>query len=327
MKGTPKRLLAMMLAVGILATTLLLSGCTKSDTDAKESGATSSGEAEPLKIISTTFPGYDFAKQICGESADVSILVPLGMNTHSYEPSPQDIIAIQNCDLFIYVGNESESWVKKILDTMDQPVPTFVLTDQVSLLPIEPEDHDHEEEFHEEDHSFDEHVWTSPKNAVQLTQTLAIELGKLNLAKRETYLVNAADYSEKIMTLHQEFTDFFATVENKTMVIGDQFAMRYFAEEYDLDVHAAFPGCSTDSEISPGVLKELIDVVTKENLSTVFYMQFSSPKIAESIAEPTNAKVLSLHDTHNISKEEQESGATYVSLMEQNLTVFEEAMG
>lgn len=323
MKPAISRLLAGTMAMCVFATTMLLSGCSPAETTNKDDA--------PLKIISTVFPGYDFAKQICGDTADVSILVPLGMNTHSYEPSPQDIISIQNCDLFVYVGKESESWVQKMLDATDQPVNTFIMTEHVSLLPIEPEDHDHEEdEAHEEDedheHTFDEHVWTSPKNASQLTQALAIELGKLREEQRETYLVNAQNYSEKIMGVHQEFTDFFLTVANKTMVLADQFAFRYFAHEYGLKVHAAFPGCSTDSEISPTTLKNLIDVVQTQGLSAVFYLQFSSPKIAESVAEPTNARVFPLHDAHNISKQEQESGATYVSLMEQNLSVFKEAM-
>lgn len=337
MKPSLKRLVGGILSASVLLTTLLLSGCSKADTSAKQSDGGGTGKTS-LTIIATAFPGYDFAKQICGDKADVSILVPLGMNTHSYEPSPKDIIAIQNCDLFIYTGNESEAWVKKILDTMDKSGPTFLLTEQVELLPVV-EEHDHEhdgedvetEDAHEgeaDDHEggYDEHVWTSPINAKTIVTALSEKIAEIDPDGSDIYKENASFYVAEIATLDQAFRSFFDTVSNRTMVIGDQFALRYFAHDYELDVHAALPSCSTDTEISPGSLKELMDIVKAENLATVFYMQFSSPKIAESIAEPTNAAVRSLHGLHNISKEEQQAGATYVSLMEQNLQTLKEGM-
>lgn len=317
-----KNTLAIVMAVLILSA--CLGGCgTKKDNP----------DSDKLQIVSTIFPSYDFARQICAEDAEITMLLPPGSESHSYEPTPQDIITIQNCDLFIYVGGESDTWVDDILNSMDKPVKTLRMMDCVTVVQeelkegMEEETEDAEGEAENaEEVEYDEHVWTSPKNAANITKAISAAVCELDSENTDTYSENTEAYVTKLNNLDEEFTSFFAALENKTIIVGDRFPLRYFTDEYGLDYYAAFPGCSTETEPSAATIAFLIDKVEDENISTVFYIEFSNHLVADSIAEATGAKTALFQTCHNVSEDDLNSGATYVSIMEQNLATLKEVM-
>lgn len=292
----------------------------------KQPATQSSGK---LTIISTVFPGYDFAKQVAGEYADVTILVPPGSESHSYEPTPKDIISIEKCDLFIYVGGLSDNWVDSILASSETKAATVKMMDCVSVYEEElvagmtPENEEHGEE---EGPEYDEHVWTSPKNAILITKVIADKLKEIDAANADKYTANCDAYVAKIDAVDKDFDEFFNSLDKRVMVFGDRFPLRYFAEEYKIEYYAAFPGCSSETEPSAATIAFLIDVVKTEKISTVFYIEFSNHVVADSIAAATGAKTALFHTCHNVSKQDIDAGATYCSLMEQNLATLKEAM-
>lgn len=287
-------------------------------------------EKKGLQIVSTVFPGYDFAKQIVGDNAEVSMLLPPGVESHSYEPSPQDIINIQNSDIFIYVGGESEQWVDKILDSMDNKVITVKMMDAVQLYEEEiidgmQKEQDSDDEASEE-HEYDEHIWTSLKNAQNIVARINEAVVSLDSKNKSVYDKNTKSYIEKLDNLDKEFENLFKTFEKPTLIFGDRFPFRYFVEDYNLDYFAAFPGCSSETEPSASTIAFLIDKVKEKSLNTVFYIEFSNHNIADTIAESTGAKTAMLHSCHNISKKDMDSGVSYYYLMEQNYETLKGAL-
>ena len=330
----------------ILLCLLLLAGCSQAPSvEAEDDGR--------LKVVATVFPAYDFARSVAGEAADVSLLLPPGMESHSYEPTPADILAVQNCDLFIYLGGESDTWVETILSAIEPKGEVLRMIDCVDLLEEthvegmqmspghEHEGHSHgedepceeETEAHEDhDHGLgevtgmDEHVWTSPKNAAEITLEVAHHMGHLDEVNAAFYQENAAAYATEILALDQKFEAFFAEREDRTVVFGDRFPLLYFADRYDLDYYAAFPGCGTQTEPSAATIAFLTEKVRREEIPTVWYIEFSNHLVADSIAEATETKTAMFHTCHNVTREELDSGATYLSLMEGNLQTLREHM-
>jgi len=299
---------------------VLMSGC--SAPDISDSGK--------IKIVSTIFPGYDFASHVCKDRADVSILLPPGSESHSYEPSAQDIIKIQECDLFIYVGGQSDKWVDDILSSMESPVKTIRMMECVTLVEEEikegmDDSHDHAQD-HEISEDYDEHVWTSPQNAVKIIEKISNEMCELDSENSGIYEENAKSYISQINELDLEFREFFKNVKNKTMIFGDRFPLRYFTEEYGIDYYAAFPGCSGETQPSASTIAFLIDKVRDEKISTVYYIEFSNHQIADSIAEQTGISTAMFHSCHNVTKEQIKDGCTYLSLMKENLETLKKSM-
>lgn len=292
--------------LSVLFISFLFNGCGQSDNP--------SDNQDKITIVTTIFPYYDFARQICTENAEVTLLLPPGLESHSYEPSAKDIIDIQNCDLFIYTGGESDEWVKDILASFETEVETLKIIDYVEGV-TEPGEVE-----------YDEHIWTSPLYAMTITETITDKVKEIDPDKSDLYNAMSNNFLVKLDILDQDFKEFFDTVNNKTLIFGDRFPFRYFAEEYGLDYFAAFPGCSSDTEPSAGTIASLIDKVNSESISTIFYVEFSNHKIADAIAEATGKKTAMLHSCHNVTREDLENGATYISLMEQNLETLKEAM-
>lgn len=319
-----KRTLSMLLAS--LMTAGLLSGCGTADTQS------TADAADKLSIVTTIFPQYDFTRQIVGDHAEVTMLLKPGAESHSFDPTPQDIKKIQNADLFIYTGGENDVWVDGILSSMGESQPeTLKLLDCVPTVTEElvegmEQAHEEDEAHAEEEEEVDEHVWTSPQNAMRIVDKIAAVLSEKDAANAADYQASSAAYVEKLRGLDESFRDVVASGTRKTVLFGDRFPFRYLADAYGLKYYAAFSGCSTESEADAATVAFLVDEVKKDQLPVVFTIEFSNGRIADSIADATGAKKLILHSCHNVSAEEMADGATYLSLMEQNVENLREAL-
>ena len=270
-----------------------------------------------LKIVATNFPAYDFARAVAGDEAEVKMLLKPGAEMHDFEPTPQDVIDIKNSDLFVYVGGESDEWVADILKDIDvSKTKTLKMMDAVSVVEEEAvegmEAEEEDEEVKGDEVEYDEHVWTSPKNAAKIVDAIAEKIAD----KSDRFKKNAADYVAKLDELNAKFRDVVKNAKRKTIVFGDRFPLRYFVDEYNLKYFAAFPGCAEQTEASSKTISFLINKVKTEEIPVVFKVELSSGKIADTIAKETGAKVVEFNAVHNVSAEDFAAGATYVSLME-----------
>ena len=295
-------------------------------------------ENSRLQVVTTFFPQYDFARQITGDCADVTMLLKPGEEVHSYEPTPQDIKTIQNSDFFIYVGGENDVWVENILDSVkdDQEGPRAVrLLDLVETYAEEHlegmmeekghsheheesgaeegQDHGQEESSAEEDHDHgheeepDEHVWTSPENCVILIEKLTEIFCEADPANAAVYRENGHSYQRSFEELDAEYREMAAGAARRTILFGDRFPFRYLAEELGLTCYAAFSGCSSESEPSASTIAFLIDKAYEERLPVVFQIEFSNGNIARAICEAVNLKIKMAADQElNVSDDTQE---------------------
>ena len=284
--------------------------------------------SDRLQIVAAVFPAYDFARAAAGELADVTLLLPPGAESHSYEPTPADILRVQRCDLFIYLGGESDAWVDTILSAIEPRGDVLRMIDCVDLLEEETVEgmqggHDHEEGH---DHlgevlSMDEHVWTAPRNAAAVTRIIGQRLALLDRSNGEAYAAGAEAYALELEELDRDFAAFFDTLPDRTIVFGDRFPLLYFAEAYDLDYYAAFPGCGAQTEPSAATVAFLTEKARGER--AVWYIEFSNHLVADSIAEAAGTETALFHTCHNVSRADLEAGVTYVSLMRANLETLE----
>lgn len=287
---------------------------------------TNKTDEEKISIVTTIFPTYDFSKNIVGELGEVTLLLKPGEESHSYEPTPQDIIKIQSCDVFVYVGGMSDAWVETLLRSIDtSKIKLVTLLDCVSLIE-NVGGHQHNDE-NEHNGVYDEHIWTSPKNAVKMTKRISEAIISADSENVESYKKNTEKYIEELDELDSIFSDI---VENKvldTIIVGDRFPFIYLTKEYGINYFSAFDSCSDESEVSASTVAELVEETKKRNIKIVFQIEMSSGRIADSIASETVAEVRLLHSCNNISRDEWESGETYISLMKNNAKVLKEALG
>ena len=307
-----------------------------------------------LTIVTTCFPPYDFARAVTGGDAEIKMLLCPGAEAHSYEPTPLDIAAIQQCDVFIYLGGEGEVWADKILSSFDSSDKTIIrLSDYAELLcevdipGASPNGHNHshahsheEEEadgdadVHDHDHdhdhsageSYDEHIWTSPQNAIRCVNGIAETMSTAFPESADEYAENAADYTDQLEELDREFAEMAENAPENVIVIGDKFPFRYLTNDYGLEYFAAFSGCSSESEPGVYTMAFLIDEILSHELDTVFYLEFSTKKLAEKLCDATGANMLPLQSCHNVTEEGFEGGVTYIELMRQNLNNLREAL-
>lgn len=253
-----QKTLAPVLAAALLAGCAAPAASSGSAVSSAAAAQTTETAAEPLRVVTTIFPLYDWVRQTAGEDAPIQLTLLLdgGTDLHSYQPSAQDMAAIADCDLFIYVGGESDAWVEDALAGADNPdrralnlldlLGTRVYEEETveGMEPEEEEDHDHEE------HAVDEHIWTSLRNAQELTAAIGDVLGELDPAHADQYTANAIAYGARLAALDGEYASLTASAPVKTLLFGDRFPFRYLVEDYALDYYAAFPGCSADTEAS-----------------------------------------------------------------------------
>ena len=304
-------------------------------------------EQKKYSVVSTSFPGYDFARAVTkNTNISTKMLVKPGAETHIYEPTPQDIIDIKNADMFIYVGGDSDTWVKKILKDVDTKKTHVVkLVDLVSTVEeeivegMEDEDeHDHEHDHdhshsHEHDHDhdhkhhhdeeeegpeIDEHVWTSPKKAMEIVKKIAKVASEIDAAEETKINDNAEKYVAEIAQVDK---DLHQAIDGKIseIVVADRFPFRYFADEFGLKYAAAFSGCSEQTEASAKTISFLINIVKQDKVKKIYKIELSNGKIAETVSKDTGAEVLELHSAHNVTADDFSKGVTYVDLMKRNL--------
>ena len=295
-----RRILSALLALGLL---LSLAACGVRGGEADAEGQSNSG----LTIVTTLFPAYDFARELCGGRCEIVLLVPPGAEAHSYEPTPQDLLRIQSCDLLICNGGESEAW----LDTLHKEGMQRI----------------REEEAGEDEIEYDEHVWTSPRNAAVICRAICEELCALDEAGAEEYRGNCESYCAKLDELDAAFRDVVAGARGNCLVFADRFPARYFVEEYGLDYFAAFPGCADDTEPSARTVAFLIDRVREQDIPAVLYIEYSDQKMADVVCEDTGCEKRLFHTCHTVSAEDLKNGATYLGLMWANTESVKEALG
>lgn len=297
-----------------------------------------------IQIVATLFPYYDFARAIVGDRADVTLLLSPGREAHSFEPTPLDAVTISESDVFLYNGGEGEYWVDSMLDAAGENIAVIArMMDYVDALDEEyvegmqgadghdhdhehgshddhdDHDHDHEEDEHDSDEvEYDEHIWTSPKNAVVLCRAVCDAICKADPANEDFYRANCDDYCAQIEALDARFADLCASTPHKLLVFADRFPMLYFCREFGLDYRAAFHGCSGDTEPSLATIKYLIDKVEDEDIPVVYTIDFGTKKVAAVVSECTGAAVDTLYSMQTVSRADFDAGETYLTLMERN---------
>ena len=290
-------------------------------------------------------------KSILGDNpakAEITLLLDKGVDLHSYQPTADDIMKISTCDLFIYVGGESDGWVKKALQEANNKNMVVinlleVLGDSVKEEEIvegmQAEEHDHEDEDHDHedgdhDHEdgekeYDEHVWLSLRNAVKLVDSISKGMQKADADNAKTYEANAKAYIEKLKALDAEYEKAVTEASVKTVLFGDRFPFRYLTDDYDLKYYAAFVGCSAESEASFETITFLSGKVDELGLKAVITIEGQDHRIAETIVQNTkekNQKILTLDSLQSKTSKDVKNGTTYLSVMEKNLSVLKEAL-
>lgn len=293
-----------------------------------------------LKVVATVFAEYDFLKKIAGDKIQLSMLLLPGADAHSFDPTPKDMVTVQEADLFVTIGGESDAWAETILNSIDGKIETVKLMDCVDEvveeetiegMQVEEEEHHHEDAEHHEDgeqeeKEFDEHVWTSPKNAMQIVQKLCDKLCRMDSGNADVYQKNTKEYLKKLENLDGQFREVVENGKRREIIVADKFPFRYFADEYDLTYYAAFPGCSTQTGASAETIAFLINKVKEDKIPVVFHMELSSESMCNTICDETGAKKAQLNAVHNVSRVDFEKGIGYLELMQENVEVLREAL-
>lgn len=297
------------------AVSMVLTGC---QTETQDDG-------KP-EIICTLFPQYDFARQIYGDQAEVTMLLPPGTESHMYDPTPEDMMKISNADVFIYTGDEMEPWAAEIAESLDNSVRVVDLSEYVTL---EAEDeHEHEEsilgEAHE--HSYDPHYWLDLDNAQKMAQAIASLAPSLNIEDADAVQWAYENYADELQTLDQQFFDAVDKAKRTDIVFAGRFAYSYFLNRYGLSYETVYHSCSAEADPGVAEMMRVIDYIQENDVQIIFYEELSSGRVAQTIAEDTGVKTAVFSTAHNVSKEEMDSGITFTDIMENNLKVLKEAL-
>ena len=324
-----KRIISLLLA---LALSLSLAAC---------AAPAEKADGGKLQIVTTLFPYYDFARAIAQDRADVTLLLSPGREAHSFEPTPLDAVTISEADVFLYNGGEGEYWVESMLDAAGEHIAVASrMMDYIDALDEEyvegmqgadghdhdhehgshdDHDHDHEEDEHDSDEiEYDEHIWTSPKNAIVLCRAVCNAICRADAENAAFYRTNCENYCAQLEDLDARFAALCESAPRRLLIFADRFPMLYFCREYGLDYRAAFHGCSGDTEPSLATIKFLIDKVEDENIPMVYTIDFGTKKVAAVVSECTGAAIETLYSMQTVSRADFDAGETYLTLMERN---------
>ncbi|MCL1949956.1 MAG: zinc ABC transporter substrate-binding protein [Turicibacter sp.] len=335
---------------GFVAAGMLLAGCGQTDAAQGPAGIETAEEGK-LQVIATLFPQYDFARQIGGDKVEVTKMLAPGVSPHTYEPTPQDIIALNAADLFIYTGSEMEPWVSNIIGSIDADLTILDVSQNVALIPwggsdghdhgddghnhdldedghgheddhdhdaVVEDDHDHgheEEDGHAHSHNYDPHIWTSPVNAIVMANNVLDSLIALSPGDEAYFRENAETLIFDLEALDADFRELVANSERQLIIHGGNFAAGYLMAEYGIEYMAS----PNETEPSAALVSQMMDEIKEQQIPVIFFEELAQPQIANMIAADTGAKALLLHTAHNLSNDDFHSGVTYVEIMRQNL--------
>lgn len=311
------------LYITLLCLIVTLCGCTLPQS--------TTGSGEKLNIVCTIFPQYDFCREIAGESADVNLLIDRAVDLHSYEPTASDIVEISKCDVFITVGGVSDNWVDAALNASgNENMKVIQIMDYCTLLTETEEGiiQEHEHDSHEEGHAeeYDEHVWTSLKNAQNIVAGLTDVLSELDPKNSEIFQENAERYIAQLKDLDHRYEEMIQTSQRQFLLFADRFPFLYLMNDYSLSWLAAFPGCSAETEASFQTMAQLISTVEEHNLPYVLTIDGSDKSVAEAVCRQTGAQSLELNSCQSITQKMIQEGITYIEIMESNFSVLKEAL-
>lgn len=320
------------ISIAILASLLLLVGCSNKD---------ASNDGGKIKVITSLFPQYDFVREIAKDKVEVTLLLPPGVESHSFDPTPSQIISITQSDLFIYTNKDMEPWIDKIVENVKGQRPIIVESSLgVSYIQgdhthshddnehsHDEEEHDHDEEEHDHEETLvDPHVWLDPLNAKIMVNNIVDSLVLVDPDNKDFYQENANQYLESLDALDQAFKTLFESTENDTIIYGGHFAFGYLADRFDLTILSPYTGFSPDSEPTASAISELIETIKEKNITVIFYEELIDPRVARVISSQTNTKAMLLHGAHNLTPQEMSDQTTYLDLMYENIDKLKEAL-
>lgn len=296
-------------------------------------GNTKTKNSNKIQVVSSNFASYDFLRAIIGDNDNIELtfLLGAGKDTHSYDPTAQDLITIQNADLFVYVGGETENWSERVLSSLDNKNGKILcIADYVETIKEEEIDGAEHEEKTEEDAegAFDEHIWTSPANAIAMVSSLKEALIEIDNKNKEKYEENANNYIAQIEKVDRQIQEIVDNKVRDRLIFADKMPMQYFIKYYDLQVSAAFSGCSTETEPSASTIAYLESKAKEENIPVILYIELNNGSIANTIANEVGngCQALQIQTLHNISLDDFNNGETWVSLMTRNIDVLQKAL-
>ena len=290
---------------------------------------------EKIQIIATLFPQYDFAKHIVGDKADVKLLLNSGVETHNYEPTPKDMITINNSDVFLYTGNDLEPWTESIINSVENYCKIVDISNEIELIKIEEfkerhinklsesEKKEHEEEHkHSHEEIYDGHIWLNPLNAIKMIDNITQVICEIDTSNEEYYKQNAENYKNEIMALDIKLLEIVNNADRKEIAVGGEFAYAYLVEKYGIDFVSVYNNCGDGEDPSIAKVKSVIDYMKENKMKIVFYEELTEGTVAKMIAEETKAQSLILYSIHNadITKD------TYVSLFNKNIENLKRAL-
>lgn len=311
--------------IGLIACAALLFFALAGCGAAAQGGAADTGV---LKVVATIFPPYDFARSIIGgEAVELTMLLPPGVESHGFEPTPQDIRTLSQCDVLLMMGGESEAWAQKVLEGVDTASMQIVRLIDCAGEALLEEEHTHEEGHNHEEHGqddahehalYDEHIWTSPVLAGRMANSIYEAMAAAAPTHADAFAANLAALQTELSALDAQLREIVDSGARREIVFADRFPFRYFTEEYGIAYRSAYPGCNVEAEPSAATVAELMRIVREDALPAVFYLELSSEKMADALIEGTSAKKLLFHSCHTVTKRELEAGETYLSLMRAN---------
>lgn len=304
--------------------------------DGKSHQSSKASEVKGIKIVATLFPQYDFARNIAGSRAEVELLLPPGAESHTYEPSPSDIMKIEKADIFLYTGKYMEPWAERIISSSENGnLKAADLSRNIKLSDGEDahshdENHEHEDEHESEHshhlHSLDPHIWTDPNNAAIMADNIVLALCEADPSNADEYRKNGESYKEELASLDSEFKEAVKSAARHEVVLGGRNAFHYFMTRYGLTAYAAHDSCAADSDPSAKKVAFLIDEIRAKKIPVIYFEELTAPKVARLISAETGAKMLPLRSCHNISKEDFNKNVTYLSMMRENLANLKEGL-
>ena len=276
---------------------------------------------DKIMVVTSLFPEYDFVKQIGKEKVDVQILLPPGTESHTYEPTPKDIVNINEANMFVFTSSIMEPWADKIANSIDSNTIILQAGNNVDIIKLE---HDHEKS--ENHNEYDAHIWLNPLNAIKMVENITEKLCEISPEDSDYFKNNAKEYIEKLENLDKQIEEIIQNSKNKKLVFGGEFAYIYFINRYNLEYETAYDGCGEGAEPSASKIKQIVDTINNEKIPVIFYEELSEGKIAKMVAEETDAEALVFHTAHNVTKEDLGNGITYIDIMNKNLEAIKKAL-